>query len=138
MAVIDARSWMDHLPERECWELLAQARVGRLGVLVDSGPEIYPVNFVVDREALVFRTGPGTKLRGLDRSPAVCLEVDEISATERTGWSVLVKGAAHEITDVEEERRAASLDLDLWVVGDRARWVRIQPREVTGRRLRPR
>jgi hypothetical protein len=39
-------------------------------------PEIYPVNHLVDRGTIVFRTDPGTKQRGLLRSPAVCNEAD--------------------------------------------------------------
>ena len=59
MAVIDGRTWLEHLsPAR----VLASARrsrpVGRIGVLVDSAPEIYPVNFVVDEETIVVQNRP--------------------------------------------------------------------------------
>jgi hypothetical protein len=30
--------WVEHLNERQCWELLDRAKVGRVGVLVDSEP----------------------------------------------------------------------------------------------------
>ena len=72
MVVIDGRTWSEHLRPAVCWSLLAGERIGRLGVLVDSAPEIYPVNFAVDDETIVFRTDPGSKLRGLVRSPSVC------------------------------------------------------------------
>lgn len=61
MAVIDGRTWLEHLSTPECWRLLAQSPVGRVGVLVDSAPEIYPVNHVVDEQTVVFRTDPGSK-----------------------------------------------------------------------------
>jgi hypothetical protein len=35
----------------------------------------------------VFRTGAGTKLRGIDRSPSVCLEVDGVDEAGQTGWA---------------------------------------------------
>ena len=138
MAIIDSKTWMEHVSLPECWQLLGSTPVGRIGVLVDSAPEIYPVNHVVDGQTIVFRTERGEKLRGLDRSPSVCFEVDEYDAATSTGWSVLVKGRAREVTAVDEERRLLGLDLRYWSVGPKPRWVRIEPSEVTGRRiLRP-
>lgn len=93
MGVVDGRTWLERVSPAMCWELLASTPVGRIGVLNDSAPEIYPVNHVVDDQSIVFRTDPGSKLRGLGRSPAVCYEVDGIDVDNTTGWSVLVKGA---------------------------------------------
>ena len=109
--------------------------VGRVGVLVDSAPEIYPVNFVVDGHSVVFRTDPGSKLRGLDRSPSVCFEADGINVDDSTGWSVLVKGRAREVTDAEELRAVSGLPLTFWALGEKPHWVRIVPTDVTGRRI---
>jgi nitroimidazol reductase NimA-like FMN-containing flavoprotein (pyridoxamine 5'-phosphate oxidase superfamily) len=127
--------WMEHLSIEECWRLLAAGPAGRLGVLVDSAPEIYPVNHVVDRGTIVFRTGAGTKRRGFDRSPSVCFEVDQIDGRDATGWSVLVKGRAIELTDPEDIRLAGLLPLHLWAFEEGTRFVRIVPAEVTGRRI---
>lgn len=135
MALLDGRTWLEHLSLQDCWQHLAQASVGRIGVLVDSAPEIYPVNYVVDERTIVFRTDPGSKLRGVDRSPAVCFEVDEVSAEDRAGWSVLVKGRAVEVAHPDELARLAELPLDYWAVGDKQRWIRIRPIEVTGRAI---
>lgn len=130
-----AAEWVEHLDTGQCWELLASVGVGRLGVLVDSAPEVYPVNFVVDRRSLVFRTDPGTKLRGLDRSPTVCFEVDCLDEATQTGWSVLVKGRAAEVHGVHERRELERLGFRLWAVGAKAHWIRIEASEVTGRRI---
>jgi nitroimidazol reductase NimA-like FMN-containing flavoprotein (pyridoxamine 5'-phosphate oxidase superfamily) len=138
MAIVDGRTWLEHLAPKECWDLLRSVPVGRVGVLVDSAPEIYPVNHVVDGHSVVFRTDRGQKLRGLDRSPSVCFEVDGYDPSTSTGWSVLVKGRAREVIAADEERRLLGLDLRYWSVGPKPRWVRIEPAEVTGRRiLRP-
>lgn len=94
MGVIDGRTWLEHISPTSCWSLLASTPVGRIGVINDSAPEIYPVNHVVDRDTIVFRTDPGSKLRGLLRSPAVCYQVDGIDPADATGWSVLLKGRA--------------------------------------------
>lgn len=135
--VIDARTWLEHLPRRECFELLSLSPVGRIGVLVDSAPEIYPVNYVVDDHSIVFKTDHGSKLRGLLRSPAVCFEADGFDHDEHVGWSVLVKGRAEEIRGPEETRRAEQLPLRLWPIGDKTHWIRIHAVEVSGRRIRP-
>ena len=50
------------LSETECWHLLASLTLGRLVTSVDAQPEIFPVNFVVQRRTVLFRTAEGTKL----------------------------------------------------------------------------
>jgi uncharacterized protein len=135
MAMIDGHTWLEHLNPADCWQLLAATPVGRIGVLNDSAPEIYPVNHVVDRHTIVFRTDPGSKLRGLLRSPSVCYQIDGVEAADTTGWSVLVKGRAAELHDVDELRTVAALPLRYWSLGEKAHWIRIVPDEVTGRRI---
>ena len=135
MTTIDGRTWLEHLTPRQCWTLLDATPVGRVGVLNDSAPEIYPVNHVVDRDTIVFRTDPGSKLRGLLRSPAVCYQIDGIDPDDATGWSVLVKGRASEIAATDELRGVRELPLRYWTLGDKAHWIRIVPSEVTGRRI---
>lgn len=135
MAIIDGRTWLEHLRPAECWALLAATPVGRIGVLNDSAPEIYPVNHVVDRGTIVFRTDAGSKLRGLVRSPAVCYQIDRIDPADATGWSVLVKGRAVELRHPDDLRHAATLPLRYWTLGDKFHWIRIVPDEVTGRRI---
>ena len=135
MAVMDPRTWLEHLTPAQCWQLLASTPVGRIGVLRDSAPEIYPLNHVVDHESVVFRTEPGGKLDGLLRSPSVCYQVDAIDPANASGWSVLVKGRATEVRDRHELERLAELELRWWVPGPKQHWVRIVPHEVTGRRI---
>ena len=135
MAVIDPRTWLEHLSPAQCWEMIESSPIGRVGVLHDSAPEIYPVNHVVDHHSIVFRTDPGSKLSGLLRSPAVCFEVDAVDATRESGWSVLVKGRAVEVHDPHDLERLADLPLRPWAVGEKQHWVRIVGDEVTGRRL---
>lgn len=137
MALKDGRTWMQHLTPKECWALLAATPVGRIGVLNDSAPEIYPVNFAVDGESVLFRTDPGTKLRAVDRSPSVCFQADGVDTGDRSGWSVLVKGRASELTHPADLLTASELDLPYWVAGEKSHWVRIVPLEITGRRVGP-
>jgi nitroimidazol reductase NimA-like FMN-containing flavoprotein (pyridoxamine 5'-phosphate oxidase superfamily) len=134
MGSIDRTTAMEHLTQAECWQLLARHAVGRLGVTARTGPEIYPVNYVVDDEAITFRTDPGGKLASLAGTPAVCFEIDHIDAEARAGWSVLVKGRARQLHPAEQES-ASALPLDYWTIGTKAHWIRIEPTEVTGRSI---
>lgn len=88
---------LDEIDVDECWRLLATQPVGRVAVIVGRYPLVFPVNYVLDGRHIVFRTGIGTKLWAIDRSN-VTFEVDELDLVGRTGWSVMVRGAAHEMS----------------------------------------
>jgi len=135
MGVIDGRTWMEHLSVARCWELLASQPVGRIGVLYDSAPEIYPVNHLVVDHTIVFRTDVGSKLSALDRSPAVCYQIDGIDAEQSTGWSVLLKGRATVVKEPAQVRYLEGQGLRHWSLGHKAHWVQIVPAEVTGRQI---
>lgn len=135
MAVIEGRTWLEVLSAPECWELISQEQIGRVGVLVDGLPEIYPVNHVAQDRAILFRTDPGSKLRGLVRSPMVCFEVDGTSPAAKVGWSVMVKGRATELATAEDIARVAELPLGHWAPGEKSHWIKIEPEIVTGRRI---
>jgi len=59
MTATDARTGLDR---DECLELLAADGVGRLAVVQASTPAVFPVNYVLDGEDIIFRSDPGTKL----------------------------------------------------------------------------
>ncbi|MCB1026545.1 MAG: pyridoxamine 5'-phosphate oxidase family protein [Microthrixaceae bacterium] len=135
MGVIDGRTMLERLGNHECWELLRSRQTGRIGLLTGTHPEIFPINYAVMDRRIVFRTAAGTKLRALENHAAVCFEIDHSDVESRTGWSVLVKGQAAELSRDEDLRRAAELPLDLWLVGHKNHWFAIRPSEVTGRRI---
>lgn len=135
MTVLDGRTWLELMSPPECRRLLTEHQVGRIGVLVDSAPEIYPVNYRFDGEAVLFRTAPGSKLRGALRSPSVCFEIDGVDLQNHTGWSVMVKGRARELTDAAEIKAAEAHPLRVWSIGEKDHWIRIQPDDISGRRI---
>ena len=55
-------SQVRELTRSECFGLLANAHLGRVAVTDELGPVVFPVNFVLDRHTVVFRTDAGTKL----------------------------------------------------------------------------
>ena len=135
MAVIEGRTWLELLAVEECWRLVEAEEIGRVAVLVDGIPEIYPVNHAVDDHSIIFRTDPGSKLRGIVRSPMVCFEVDAIDPATQRGWSVMVKGRATELAAPTEIARAKALPLRYWARGEKSHWISIEPLEVSGRRI---
>jgi hypothetical protein len=61
---------VQNLEHHECWAMLRTVSVGRLAVLADGRPDIFPINYTVDGGTLVFRTGEGTKLAGASKGAA--------------------------------------------------------------------
>ncbi|MEZ5177490.1 MAG: pyridoxamine 5'-phosphate oxidase family protein [Acidimicrobiales bacterium] len=119
----------------ECRELLAQAAVGRLGLSADSLPVILPVNFVVDGDSVVFRTGAGLKLSAATAGDVACMEVDDIDTLGHGGWSVLVTGRLREVVDPDELAAVKRLPLAPWWHRVEQRYVRLSMDLFSGRRL---
>jgi hypothetical protein len=61
--------------------------------------------------------------------------VDEVDEQRRTGWSVVVRGHAEEVTDPSELARLRDSPLVPWVPGPKANCVRVRPGPITGRRI---
>ena len=121
------------LDEPRCWDLLASQDVGRLATAVQGMPEIFPLNFVVDGESVVFRTAEGSKLVELVINEQVAFEVD--GWNDNSGWSVVIKGSAGVVESGEAHDRAEALPLRPWVPTIKTNFVRITPTEITGRRF---
>ena len=72
------------LSPAQCWELLNRSTFARLALSLSDRPEIFPVNYVVQRGTLVFRTAPGA---------ACCLVLWWLrrrGSRPRTPWNDLV------------------------------------------------
>jgi len=123
------------LSEDECWDLITTAEVGRLALAVAGEPEIFPVNFVVDGRALVFRTSEGTKLAALTVSSRVAFEVDGYLPESGEAWSVVVKGQAEKLDHFPDIYAAEKLPIFPWQAGPKQWFVRVLPAKVTGRRF---
>jgi uncharacterized protein len=98
-------------------------------------PTALPVAYVVDRGAVIFRSSAGTKLAAASNGTVIAFEVDWFDEDERAGWSVVVTGLARVITDPQEEQRAAHLNIPEWVQPEGARYIRLLPSIITGRRV---
>ncbi|MQS17123.1 pyridoxamine 5'-phosphate oxidase family protein [Streptomyces kaniharaensis] len=129
------RPMLLHLTEPQCWELIGTHGVGRVGLPVQPGPLVLPVNYAVDAGTVVYRTAPGGAAAPSEGSP-VSFQVDHIDERRSRGWSVLILGEAHHVDDLDEEQRLSALPgTTPWAGGSRPLWVRVRPDEVTGRRI---
>lgn len=121
------------LSTNECWDLLAGATLGRLVTAVDGRPEIFPVNYVVQRKTILFRTAPGTKLVSAAINNQVVFEVDDHNVAE--GWSVILRGTARSVRTAEQLAEAERAQLLSWTGSEKSHYVRVVPEAVTGRRF---
>lgn len=127
-----ATSPVQQLTSGQCWQLLRETPFGRLAVVLDGRPEIFPVNHVVDRGTVIFRTDSGAKLLGASGQP-VAFEVDGFD--QGAAWSVVAKGRAHEVRQLHDVLDTAALPLFPWQGGGKPRFVRIEVEQLSGRRF---
>lgn len=136
MVLFDDRTGVEVMDRRECLELLSAEEIGRIAVLEGGQPLIVPVNYALDGDAIVIRTGPGSKLRASRGGPA-CFEIDGFELDQHAGWSVVVRGRLEAVlpTDSVTLDRVANM-AHPWI-GDRPDVIRLAPDVITGRRIRP-
>ena len=136
MTVIEGRTKLQVLSPVACSRHLRSEPVGRIAVMVDGHPEIFPVNFAVDeRGDIYFRTDPGTKLNAAATAPTIALEIDGFDEDRETGWSVLVVGRARWLGRPQDIAKVRELPLKPWTAGEKANVVRLTPSKITGRQI---
>ncbi|MFC8434958.1 pyridoxamine 5'-phosphate oxidase family protein [Streptomyces sp. NPDC057253] len=123
----------------EALRLLGSVTFGRIVFTQQALPTIRPVNHVLADGDIVIRTHAGAALtsrtrQAQDLGVVVAYEADDIDPATHLGWSVVVTGYAHLITDPEELARYQAL-LRPWVEQTMDYAVRIRPDLVTGIRL---
>lgn len=123
------------LSPQECVDLMGISGIGRLAICTPMGPQIYPLNYTVDGNAVVFRTTPYSTLGTLGWGVNVAFEVDHLDIASQEGWSVVVKGRADIIDDPAEvdRLREAGVEPQPWAKGLRRLYIRVPWREITGR-----
>ncbi|MCA1307640.1 pyridoxamine 5'-phosphate oxidase family protein [Microbacterium sp. 2216-1] len=122
------------LPEQRCWELVRTQELGRLVTHVGDVVDVFPVNYAVDDEGIIFRTAPGTKLLELTVNADVIFEVDDHTDTE--AWSVIMRGRATALESEADIERAENTGLRPWIPTLKRVFVRIEPTRISGRGFR--
>ena len=121
------------MTEDQCWAELSSRTMGRLATSVDGYPDIFPVNYVVQRRTILIRTAEGAKLAGATINARVAFEADDHDVAQ--GWSVVVKGHAHVLSSSAELDSAERAQVLPWVLTPKHRFIRIKPTDITGRRF---
>jgi uncharacterized protein len=128
---------LEEISEAECLEILDQSSLGRIAVVVDGQPQIFPVNYALHERIITFRTGSGTKVSNAPGSK-VCFEIDGYEPSAGAGWSVMVQGVAIDATDAFDDVSWAARAAAPWPLAPGAKPFRIaiEPSKITGRRFR--
>jgi nitroimidazol reductase NimA-like FMN-containing flavoprotein (pyridoxamine 5'-phosphate oxidase superfamily) len=124
------------LPESECWKLLHSGDLGRIALVVEEWPQVFPVTYAVGDRALVFRSAPGAKASYGPGSRA-CFEIDGWDDRSGVGWSVMLLGVLRDITDRIDEQAVELRQLSLHPAapGVRARVLALHLSRISGRRF---
>ena len=131
------RNGMVVLDRDECLRRLGRSGVGRVAITMGALPTIMPINYALLDGDVVFRTTAGTKLAAAMRDAVVAFEIDDVDRCSHAGWSVVVVGPTHALTDPLEVGVAQQLPLTRWVDGgDGETFVRLRADLVTGREIR--
>ncbi len=126
---------IEHLSTRECWDALRSADIGRLAVIIDDHPEIFPLTYVADHGTVVFRSAEGSKVDGVRSGRPLAFEADGYDPSANRAWSVVIKGTAEKHQDIDEAAAGAMLPLFPWQAGEKNHFVRIVPDQISGRRF---
>lgn len=106
----DARA-MAELDRDEALALLGSVNMGRIVFTRDALPAVRPVNHALIDGHLVIRTHEGAALaKAVDGTgTVVAYEADMIDQQTHLGWSVVVTGFAHLVSDPEQLARYEKL-----------------------------
>ncbi len=127
---------MEVLSNDDCEQLLGSSSLGRLALVVNGEPEVFPVNYAFAEGVVVFRTALGLKL---EKAPLtkVAFEVDRVDTAHGIAWSVVVKGMAYDISTPGDHlpERLRRLAVHPQAPGAGKAWMAIHADSVTGRRF---
>lgn len=130
---------LEELSEQDCIALLNFEQVGRIAVVQDGFPLIFPVNYKVaanhsEEPVVVIRTRPGNVISTAGEQ--VAFEVDGIDHAVHGGWCVLVRGLLRRVDPVGSPRAVQAIDPEPWAPEGRDEWLVLTPVSITGRRIR--
>jgi nitroimidazol reductase NimA-like FMN-containing flavoprotein (pyridoxamine 5'-phosphate oxidase superfamily) len=125
------------LPQARCLELLSSFEVGRVALCTDTGPLVWPVNYSMVEDDIVFRTSPHSLLGTMAWNHRLAFEVDRIDLDREDGWSVLATGTGEMVEDPDELALIRTFrDPRPWAGGaSRLLYVRLHWVALTGREL---
>lgn len=133
--MLQSESAVRELTRQESLALVPTVPVGRLVFTDRALPVVMPVNFVLDGNRIVVRTGHGSVLGEAVRGAVVAFEVDDFDDTYRNGWTVTITGRVRHVVDPLERSRLLELPLHSYAGDDLAEVLVVPVELVTGRRV---
>lgn len=122
------------LSESECRARLVECQTGRVAITAPDGPHVIPVNYALVDECVVFRTGRSTVLGTYAPGATIAFEVEHTDDVTRSGWSVVARGPASLVVDVEQLEHIRRIwEPSPWAGGDRPLHLVLSVRELSGR-----
>ena len=126
------RNGLEILDRAECLRLLRTVPLGRIAITIGARPTVLPINYRVEGERILFRTGVGTKLDAATHGAVVAFEADDFDPMYHSGWSVVVQGVARDVSEADAKAMSAT---PRWAPGQSERLVEVSLDHVSGRRL---
>ena len=125
---------LENLSEEECLTLVAAGHEGRIALVADGKPVICPVNYVVIRQSIVFRTN--WPMLGCANLASLAFQTDGANVGGR--WMVMIQGIGNDITDALDlaSERLQTIAVSPWAPGRQPRLIRLVPGTVIGHRFR--
>jgi hypothetical protein len=122
------------MSEDDCRAALVNHAFGRLAVVMNDGPVIFPVNYAYVENAIVIRIGAGSKLASAPLTK-VAFEIDYVHPNHVNGWSVVARGPAFDISTAIDElsQEMRMLPFHPWLPGHKPYLLKINVKELTGR-----
>lgn len=107
-----AERGLSPLSESECWKLLDIHDLGRIALMIDGWPQVFPINYAVAEGAVLFRSAPGAKA---SHGPGArgCFEIDGWSERSGIGWSVMAHGTIRDVTHATDRQAVALREVRL-------------------------
>lgn len=136
MRALDLIAGTEIVPEAVCWEMLASQSIGRLVFCREGRVEIFPVNYALHDNQILFATNHGRKLAGIANGE-IAFEVDWVDLSSRSGWSVVVRGTARSLTEADPDAATMVQQPLLSWAGTKDFVVVVRAESVTGRRVEP-
>jgi uncharacterized protein len=130
---------LHELTQEQCWQLLSEHHVGRIGYVERDGPVVLPLNYQVHEGRLYLRTASYNQLAAHLPGQVAAFEIDDADPHSHAGWSVLVRGRVkHVLHNSATAVPAAKPESSPWPDGLRETLFCLTPDIVTGRALRQR
>jgi uncharacterized protein len=139
MKAAELKTEVEEIPEAECLDILGQHSLGRIAIVADGQPQIFPVNYAMSGRIIAIRTASGSKLSQAPDSK-VSFEIDEHDASAGVAWSVMVQGVAVDATEAFDDVSWTARAAAPWSLapGAKPHLLAIEPTIITGRRFQVR